>query len=145
MRSPVVFGVWITAALTPHGSVKYKLERSGQVIRGRFDAHGRVISEDVVESINPGNHAQFYKIVQAFQEIRAASPGRTRTPRQESRRARSHRSVRLSAGTSEARRDARTRARILARMNRTMASSYDPPPVRLYGFIGGRGCRLGAL
>ena len=150
-----VFGSWTTAASSHLGATKYKLMSNGEVVRGRFDAHGRLINEAVVEVIDPRDHAKFYSIIASFRELRAESPRRTRvglTRRSATRRSPTTRRRSMSAGLStltaglrgglkagNRKRDAMARSMRMRRYEETLPMSYVPPDTRLYGIVvGGR-------
>jgi hypothetical protein len=149
--SQAVFGVWIPASSTRLGSTKYKLERNGDVIRGRFDAHGRVINEAVVQTIRPNDHAKFEAIVNQFKELKVESPRRMRIGATSRRRTSVRTSIRSSlrrslrrsrsksptGGRFTSAQDAALRAKRLRTLDAASTQTYVPPDMRFYGIVVG--------
>jgi len=100
------------------------LRRTGEVVRGRFDNRGRLVEEEVVEVIDPYDHAKFMSILRRFGEGRSvSSPMRSRTSKRRS----------MSGGGKYK----NERARRLRKLNSALPESYVPTRQALGPFFGG--------
>lgn len=126
----------MTAKSTPSGSTKYKMERNGDIVRGRFDSHGRITNEEVVRNIDPSDHAKFRAIVNEYAQSKTSSPERVRIGIKSRRTSR--RRSRMSPKSVSYSKDARERTRLLHKYDSPLQQSYVPPDYRIMYVYGGR-------